>query len=206
MNEETHQRLMSIKRSFRLRMNGVAAQSMKDKGVEYKINWGVPLSELKSQAKDLGKDYELAIELWKEDIRECKILATMTMPVDRMLPDLTELWMEQTPSQEIAEIAAMSLYQYLSYAPVLAFKWIATDKLLYQICGYSILSRLFMNGEEMNDRGINEFLDEVRSALLSDNISLKKSAATCLRRFAEISDEYALVARNATKSLNLELF
>ncbi len=206
MNEETHNKLKAIKQSFRLMMNGVAAQSMRGKGLEYKINWGVPIVELKKQAQEIGKDYDLAIELWKEDIRECRILATMIMPIDKMQPDMTEQWMEQTPTQEIAEIAAMNLYQYLDYAPVIAFQWIASDKLLYQLCGYNILSRLFMKSKEMNERGINEFLDEVRTALQNDNVSLRKSALTCLRHFAEIDEQYEQVAQKAIKSLNLELF
>ena len=37
MNEETHQKLMTIKRSFRLLMNGPGSQSMRDKGLGYKL-------------------------------------------------------------------------------------------------------------------------------------------------------------------------
>ena len=104
MNEETHQKLMTIKRSFRLLMNGPGSQSMRDKGLGYKLNWGVPFYELKKMAEEYGKDYDLAIELWKEDIRECKILATLIMPADKMLPEITDLWMEQVQSQEMAEM------------------------------------------------------------------------------------------------------
>ena len=39
----------------------------------------------------------------REDIRECKILATLIMPADKMLPEITDLWMEQVQSQEMAE-------------------------------------------------------------------------------------------------------
>ena len=46
MNEETHQKLMKIKRSFRLLMSGPTSQSMTQKGLGYKINWGVPFIEL----------------------------------------------------------------------------------------------------------------------------------------------------------------
>ena len=61
MNEETHQKLMTIKRSFRLLMNGPGSQSMRDKGLGYKLNWGVPFYELKKMAQEYGKDYDLAI-------------------------------------------------------------------------------------------------------------------------------------------------
>ena len=114
MNEETHQKLMTIKRSFRLLMNGPGSQSMRDKGLGYKLNWGVPFYELKKMAQEYGKDYDLAIELWKEDIRECKILATLIMPADRMLAEITDIWMEQVQSQEMAEMLAFNLLQYKS--------------------------------------------------------------------------------------------
>lgn len=116
MNEETHQKLMQIKRSFRLLMNGPTSQSMSQKGIGYKINWGVPFIELKKMASEYGKDYSLAIELWKEDIRECKILATLIMPAEEMLPEITEIWMEQVKTQEMAEMLAFNLLQYVNYA------------------------------------------------------------------------------------------
>ena len=84
MTEETHQKLKEIKQSFRLLMNGVTSQSMREKGVDYHINWGASLGHLQEMAQEYGKDYDLAIELWKENIRECTILATMIMPVEKM--------------------------------------------------------------------------------------------------------------------------
>ena len=104
-------------------MNGVTAQSMRDKGLSYFVNWGIQLPHLTEMAKQYGKDERLAIALWKENTRECKILATMIMPSEKMQKDMAELWMEQMPSQEIAEIAVFNLFQYLSDAPILAFQW-----------------------------------------------------------------------------------
>ena len=80
-----NEQLKEIKRSFRLMMNGVAAQSMRDKGLDYHVNWGASVPMLKAKAKEIGKNRDLAIALWKEDVRECKILATMIMPAEEML-------------------------------------------------------------------------------------------------------------------------
>ena len=200
MTEDTHEKLKRIKQTFRLRMNGVASQSMREKGANYKINWGINLMELRQMANDYGKDYSLAIELWKEDIRECKILATLIMPADKMLPEIVDLWMEQTPTQEIAEMAAFNLYQHLNYAPLLAYQWVASDKDIYQVCGFQLLSRLFANGQEPNERGINEFLDQAITALQVDNSGVRHAALNCLQRFADLGEEYEKVAQGALKS------
>ena len=201
MNEETHQKLMKIKRSFRLLMSGPTAQSMTQKGLGYKINWGVPFIELKKMALEYGKDYELAIELWKEDIRECKILATLIMPAEKMLPEITDIWMEQVKSQEMAEMLAFNLLQHVDYAPAIAYEWIATDKTLYEIAGFQLLARLFANGQEANERGINEFLDQAAVALQGDNMGIKHAAANCVLRFADLGEEYEKIARAALKGI-----
>ena len=206
MDEQTQEKLKEIKKSFFLRMDGTASRSMREKGLDYKINWGVSIPDLRKMADEYGKDYALAIELWKENIRECKILATMMMPPEQMLPEIVELWMEQTPSQEIAEMAAFNLYQHLEYAPVLAFQWIAGDNEMEQICGYNLLARLFMKGQEPNERGIQQFLDQALTALQSPSISVRHAAMNCVRRFASLGDDYTQICKSALKTLNLEFF
>ena len=206
MDEQTQEKLKEIKKSFFLRMDGTASRSMREKGLDYKINWGVSIPDLRKMADEYGKDYALAIELWKENIRECKILATMMMPPEQMLPEIVELWMEQTPSQEIAEMVAFNLYQHLEYAPMLAFQWIAGDNEMEQICGYNLLARLFMKGQEPNERGIQEFLDQALTALQSPSVSVRHAAMNCVRRFASLGDDYTQICKSALKTLNLEFF
>ena len=114
------EKLKEIKQSFRLYMNGVTAQSLRDKGVNYHLNWGVSLQHLQEMAAEIKADltdapsgelltpplgeagrgslFTLSSLLWKENIRECKILATMLMPADTFPADLAMLWVEQTPT------------------------------------------------------------------------------------------------------------
>lgn len=208
MTEETINQVKEIKRSFRLMMNGVASQSMRQKGAEYQVNWGIGLVELRNMAAEYGKNYDLAIALWKENIRECKILATMMMPPEEMLTEVADIWMEQTPTQEIAEIAAFQLYQHLEDAPVLAFKWLASGKTLYEIAGFQVLARLFMQGLEPDERGINELMDQALAALQSEHAGVRHAAMNCIQRFAALGKDYETIARRALSSVgtNLDFF
>lgn len=198
------EQVKEIKQSFRQMMDGAVAQSMRDKGVNYHLNWGATLPRLREKADEIGKSYDLAIALWKENVRECKILATMIMPADEMLPEVVDIWMEQIPSQEMAEQLAFNLWQYLPFAPEKAFQWIASEKEYDQLCGFHVLSRLFMNGQEPNERGINEYLDQVLSALQSDYPSVRKAAMQSVVRFAELGLVYERMAKSALKTINLD--
>lgn len=198
-------RVKEIKQSFRQMMDGAVAKSMRDKGLGYKLNWGATLPRLRAQADEIGKAYDLAIALWKENVRECKILATMVMPADKVLPEVIDIWMEQTETQEIAEQAAFNLYQYLPYAGEKAYAWMASDKELYQLCGFHVISRLFMNKQEPNERGINEFIDQALAALQGDSLAVRKAAASSIQRFAELGLVYERLAKSALKTINLEI-
>ncbi len=214
--EDINQFVKEIKQSFRQMMDGSVAQSMRDKGVNYHLNWGATIPRLKAQAEELESTfnnnhpsftlYDLAIALWKENVRECKILATMLMPADKMLPEVVEIWMEQVPSQEIAEQAAFNLWQHLPFAADMAFRWIASDKEYEQLCGFHVLSRLMMNGQEPNERGINEFLDQTLAALQGPFPSVRKAAMQSIQRFADLGLVYERLAKSAMKSINLEFF
>lgn len=201
---DINQQVKEIKQSFRLMMDGMVAKSMRDKGLEYKLNWGATLPRLREKADEIGKNYDLAIALWKENVRECKVLATMIMPAERMLPEVADIWMEQTPNLEIAEQAAFNLYQYLPYAPAKAYTWMASEKELYQLCGFHIISRLFMNKQEPNERGINEFIDQALVALQGPSIPVKKAAMSAIQRFAELGLVYERIAKSAIKQANLD--
>lgn len=203
--EEVAEKLREIKRSFRLEMNGTASQSMREKGLDYKLNWGVNLPQLKQQAKTIGKDYDLAIALWKEDIRECKILATLVMPAEGMDEEVAEIWMEQTRSQEMAEMQAFNLYQYCSFGARLAYRWIASSDDLRQICGYGILSRLFMRKQEPNERGINEFMDQAVTALKDSATGVRHAAMNALLRFRDLGLVYERLTDSALRREGVEI-
>jgi hypothetical protein len=205
-----------IKQSFRLMMDGAVAQSMRDKGLNYHLNWGATIPRLQAKADELKNKSQsskfqvpsskLAIELWKENVRECKILASLLMPADEILPEVVDIWQEQIPSQEIAEQLAFNLYQHLPFAAEKAYQWIASDKEYDQLCGFHVLSRLFMNGQEPNERGINEFLDQALCALQGPYPSVRKAALQSLQRFAELGILYERLAKSATKSIDLDIF
>lgn len=206
---DIREKIKEIKQSFRLMMDGATAQSMRQKGADYKLNWGATLPRLRQMAEEIKEEckaadepdatlYSLSSNLWKEEVRECKLLATMLMPPERMLPEVADIWVEQTHQIEVAEQAAFNLYQHLPYAADKAFQWIAAEEVMPQLCGYHVLSRLFIRKQEPNERGINEFIDQAISALHATSPSLRKAAMQAILHFADMGLVYQRIAATAT--------
>ena len=107
---DLHEQLKDIKTQLHLSMNGAVSQSMREKGLVYKLNFGVELPRIKGIAAAYEKDHALAQALWKEDIRECKILAGLLQPVETFLPEIADIWVDTMPTVEIAELTSMNLF------------------------------------------------------------------------------------------------
>ena len=181
---EVNELIKDIKKQFRLYMNGVVSQSMREKGLDYKLNFGIEVPRIKEIAAKYEKNHDLAQALWKENIRECKILAGMLQPVESFYPEIADIWIEDMRYPDLAELTSMNLFQHLPYISEKVFQWIASEGEYFQLCGYLSLARLLMKGMEMNERAADEFLDQALTALQDDSSKVRRSAYTALQKYA----------------------
>lgn len=188
---DLHEQLKDIKTQFRLAMNGAVSQSMREKGLVYKLNFGVELPRIKQIAARYEPNHELAQALWKEDIRECKILATLLQPVETFLPEIADIWVESIRNIEMAELASMNLFCRLPYAPQKSLQWMADEREYVQVCGFLTAARLLMQKGDVDGRTENELLDQSIAAFLSGSYHVRNAAAAVIRRFMQHSRENA---------------
>ena len=188
---DTQETIREIKKQFRLFMNGVVSQSMREKGLDYKLNFGIEVPRIKEIAAKFEKNHEVAQALWKENIRECKIMAGLLQPVETFYPDIADIWVEDMRYPEMAELTVMNLFQYLPYASEKTFEWMAREEEYFQLCGYMLMARLLMNGGRLNERAENEFLDQALTAIVDSSALVRRSACTSLAKYAWQTKENA---------------
>ena len=181
---EVNELIKDIKKQFRLYMNGVVSQSMREKGLNYKLNFGIEVPRIKEIAAKYEKNHDLAQALWKENIRECKILAGMLQPVESFYPEIADIWIEDMRYPELAELTSMNLFQHLPYISEKVFQWMAGEGEYFQLCGYMSMARLLMKGMEMNDRAADEFLDQALTALQDQSPKIRRASYTALQKYA----------------------
>jgi len=162
--------ILDIKKELRASMNGILSAKMREVGMPYKLIFGVELPRLMDIAREFTPDHRLAQQLWNENIRECKLLATMLMPIEHFYPEVADIWVEETPHAEVAQIAVMQLFVRLPYAAERAFEWIASDHEMKQLYGYLIIARLLGRGEQLQERSLEELRDQM--AAVPQNVSL----------------------------------
>lgn len=150
-------------------MNGVISTSMRQKGMNYKLIFGVPIPEIKHIAAAHEPDAELARALWKEDVREMKILATLLFPASSMTQEEALAWMREIPYPEIAEQCCNNLFPKVEQPDQLALKFLADKKSPFgRICGFLLWAQLFKKNLAVEKSRVEAFLAECTCTMYPD--------------------------------------
>ena len=177
--------IQNIKKELRASMNGILSAKMREAGAPYKLVFGVELPRLQSIASEFAPSRTLAQQLWNENIRECKLLATMLMPPQEFLPDMADIWMDEIPTAEVAQILCMQLLCKEPWCAVTAFVWIASPTPMRQLCGFLCIARLLQQGAQLQDRSITELKDQAQSLLSTADLPLRKAIIAATSFFEE---------------------
>ena len=188
MDSTTAQKLQLIKRDFRSLMNGTAAASLREKGLHYRLIFGVEWPQLMRLSAEIGKDHDLAQALWKEDIRECRLLAGLIQPVETFSLELADVWIETMHYPEEAQYTVLSLFQHLPHVSEAAFNWIARSEEMYRLCGWLVLARLFMKGLPLNTRSEDEFIDQAETSLQDPSLAVRVAARNAVLKYSLIGE------------------
>ncbi len=182
--------ITTIKKELRANMNGIASQAMGRSSDDYRINFGVELPRIHSIAAEFDPNHDLAQQLWKESVRECRILAGILQPVETFLPEIADIWVDGIHTLELAQMTTINLFRRLPYASEKAFGWIASGRELTQQCGYLTLCHLMRDGK-LNERAVIEFVDQACASYGAGSPMLRKTIVRALAIFAETNEENA---------------
>ena len=182
--------LKDIKLQLRASMNGPVSQSLREKGLTYKIIFGLEWNRICEIATGLEKNTALAQSLWKEDIRECRLLAGLVQPIDEFDESMANVWIESMRFPEEAQYTVLTLLQYLPMAKDAAFRWLADERNMFQLCGLLTLTRLLMREVHLTPADTEELLDQAECCLRSDTAYIRTAAHNALLKLAMQGNEY----------------
>lgn len=184
--EDTREIIRNIKKELRLYMNGVTSMQQRRLGMSYNIIFGVSFPHLKEIAGKFGQDADVAKTLWKENIRESKLLAILLLPAE-CYADVAEQWIGECRYRENADHLAHRILSKLPDAVEKALVWANSDKEMYSYCGYLTLSHMFRGGAALTPEQEQVLFRSVATHL-ADNAA-KENATMALNAITLYCDE-----------------
>lgn len=138
-------------------------------------SFGIGLTQLRKLAKQVGKNRELALELWETDIYDAKTISLLIDDPKQITKEQAEKQVEELSAGLLAHVFS-SCDATLAKSPVafdLANEWLATDHDLRRRSGYGLLYELSKN--KRNKALTDEFFLDCIEAINSKIFDLKET-------------------------------
>ncbi len=198
-NRDLDAEVREIRRKIILLKNGVVSDSMRDKGIVYKRNWGVDLPQIKEIAQMHEPSLELAERLWALEIRETIILATLLAPADALTEVKAEGWVADVENIEMAEQISMNLLSRLPGSTDIALHCAGSDEKWTQITGFTLAARIW---SRFSAAQTDELIERAFHLSNTGEFFLYKSVAVVLGRLCRKDRETADKISNLLNTLS----
>jgi 3-methyladenine DNA glycosylase AlkD len=204
LNTNMEENVIEIIMQIKQRMNGEVVESMQQSDIIYKVNYGVTIPELQQIATPYKGDHDLALRLFDEDIRECKIIATMIDDPAKVTGEQIDKWSNSFDNTEIVEQVCKNLFWKSDFALPRSIEWCLEDDALMQ------KAALLIAGHRASDKSIKDAIFEPYIRIV-ENISetedelITNSAVYALREIAKRSDQLKeMIIETADRMSNSE--
>ena len=160
-NKETEEKYQQLLKAIKLKKNGDVSDMMTQQGIQYKLNWGVAVFELREMAKAYEPDHLLAMKLWNKQWRETMILATLLDHPKEVTEEQMDFWTKSFENTEIAEQASTNIWVKSKFAFIKALEWCRGKKHVVRFTGVHLMGRLAISDKNAIDEMFEPFFEEL---------------------------------------------
>lgn len=180
---DTQASYLQIIEKVKANRNGDVSLSMARMGIFYGVNYGVSVSVLKEIAQFYHGDHELALFLFDQDIRECKILASLIDDPHKVTGEQMDSWIQSFTNSEIVEQVCSNLFWKSEYALSRSIEWCLSNDELLQKAGMIIAARRATDNE-VKDAVFDPYIDIVDNFDEGQMAQAKITVSFTLRQIA----------------------
>lgn len=181
------EKVMNIIALIKQRMNGAVVESMRESGIIHKVNYGVTIPELQQIAQPFKGDHDLAIHLFEQDIRECKIIASMIDDPEKVTGEQIDTWSEEFNNHEIIEQVCNNLLWKSDFALPRSYEWCLDDDELLKKAGLLVVGHR-ASDSNIKDSVFEPYISIVEDLAETEDEIVSNSAIYALRQIAKRSE------------------
>ena len=150
-------------------------------GINPKNNYGVSISVLRPMGKEIGKNHELAMELWATEIHDARLLATVIGEPEKLTKKQAEMMISQVDSWDICDGLCSGLLRYTPYAYEKAVEWSSREPEFEKRTAFSLMATLAVIDKKAPDSKFEVFLPIIKNEASDERNYVKKAVNWALR-------------------------
>jgi 3-methyladenine DNA glycosylase AlkD len=154
-------------------------------GISSHNTYGVSIPTLRKMAKEIGKDHEAALRLWKSGIHEARLLAGFVDDPRNVTEDQMEGWVKDFDSWDICDQVCSNLFDKTSFAYGKALEWAKRDEEFVKRAGFVLMAALAVHDKKAGDEVFLASLPVIKAGSTDDRNFVKKAVNWALRQIGK---------------------
>jgi len=154
-------------------------------GINPKNTFGVSIPIIRKMGKEIGKNHELAQQLWKSGIHEARILAGLIDDSKLVDEEQMEKWVKDFDSWDVCDQVCMNLFDKTPFAYKKAMEWSSRKEEFVKRAAFALVASLSVHDKKAKDEDFIKFLPIIKRESTDERNFVKKAVNWALRQIGK---------------------
>jgi len=154
-------------------------------GINPEGTLGISIYDLRPMAKRIGKDHELAAQLWSTGIHEARLLAGFIDDPEKVTGRQMETWAADFDSWDVVDQVCSNLFDQTGLAYSKAVEWSEREEEFVKRAGFVLMAALSVHDKKASDKEFEKFFPIIKRESTDDRNFVKKAVNWALRQIGK---------------------
>jgi cytidyltransferase-like protein len=154
-------------------------------GISPKNTLGISVPYLRDFAKQIGKNHELALRLWKSGIHEARLMAAFMAEPGKLTEKEMESMVKDIDSWDICDQTCSSLFGGTPFAEKKIFEWTKRKEEFVKRAGFVLMAVLAVHDKSAKDSFFKRFFPIMKREARDERNFVRKAVNWALRQIGK---------------------
>lgn len=154
-------------------------------GINPENNLGINVTTLRSIAREIGKNHDLALKLWDSGIHDARMLAAHIDDPKLVTEEQMDSWAMDFNSWDVCDNACGHLFDKTSYGYKKAFEWSSREEEFVKRAGFAIMAWAAVHDKKQEDQIFIDFMTVIKRESSDERNYVKKAVNWALRNIGK---------------------
>jgi 3-methyladenine DNA glycosylase AlkD len=154
-------------------------------GIRAKVVYGVAKPKMDELARRIGKDHQLALELWASGVHDARILAGMIDLPREVSSQQMERWARDFDNWDVCDGTCCHLFVFAAQAWKKAIAWSRREPAFIKRAGFALMAYLAYRDKQAADAQFRRVLPLIEREAYDDRNFVRKAVNWALRNIGK---------------------
>ena len=156
-------------------------------GIEVSKALGLSMPQIRSIAKQITKDHALAEAMWRADIHETRLIASMIDIPSEVSEDQMERWVVGINSWDICDQTCGELFDRTPFTTKKIYEWATREEEFVKRAAFALIAWQAVHNKKMQDEDFLDYFPIIQQASGDPRNFVKKAVNWALRQIGKRS-------------------